>query len=506
MEKYKARLAASARTALGVVLPPLQESPSDTVFFQGEEGQERAEAVSREVERALAEHALTVLADPLLYLYHPENEVISDYLEAQGIDVSVPQAIVDYRSRIRSLTSKGAIGSREGSIAEADPDLLHKRLSWLEQCLSKPSFLAKSITSMEAELRSLKNQRKKRKMLSREGGSPEDKKGDELDLECLRLEEDLRMLKEAQKGNKGRLSTAIAQTHRKIEEERRREERMVLIREAEEQMKVKIEEGNDEELKRTRRLAEIMRDLPQLEPTYRQAMAELRKDNLFPPDFTIPGFREICEPLFGLTQPAHYTRPKGIDYKDVIETLKANPEALLSLMKMGLTGGAPDIIRYSKGDILFADCSAESPLGRRNCVYDEEAESHKETEPGYFGNAVDMARKMKVDLMSPGIYARLLQQTPSQRIEEIGGRGMDLSLPDGLEPPEHGVGEFDRESWSRLKTNENIRKAGRAVYGHRAVDGRGSDLGVFLFQSGAHMHYPLGGWRASLRAFSRAST
>ena len=70
---------------------------------------------------------------------------------------------------------------------------------------------------------------------------------------------------------------------------------------------------------------------------------------------------------------------------------------------MESTGGEPDVIEYYKeaNEIIFYDCSPESPKGRRNVCYDHEAlESRKEHKPK--NSAVDMAVTMGVELCAGG--------------------------------------------------------------------------------------------------------
>lgn len=75
-------------------------------------------------------------------------------------------------------------------------------------------------------------------------------------------------------------------------------------------------------------------------------------------------------------------RHKDLDWTKIEAKLKANPEKLWSLEEMEKTEGEPDVIGYDKktDQYLFADCSAESPKGRRSICYDHEAlEKEKST-------------------------------------------------------------------------------------------------------------------------------
>ncbi|MCV4754804.1 DUF4256 domain-containing protein, partial [Escherichia coli] len=72
-------------------------------------------------------------------------------------------------------------------------------------------------------------------------------------------------------------------------------------------------------------------------------------------------------------------------------------------------GGEPDVIGidHKTGEILFADCSAESPNGRRSLCYDRNAlESRKANKPK--GSAVEMANEMGIKILNEDEY-RMLQ-------------------------------------------------------------------------------------------------
>lgn len=77
-------------------------------------------------------------------------------------------------------------------------------------------------------------------------------------------------------------------------------------------------------------------------------------------------------------------------------------------MKWRLTGGEPDVIGQDKKtrQVIFCDCSAESPGGRRSLCFDREAlDSRKENKPA--GNAIEMAAAMGVELLTEAQYRDL---------------------------------------------------------------------------------------------------
>jgi len=158
----------------------------------------------------------------------------------------------------------------------------------------------------------------------------------------------------------------------------------------------------------------------------------------------------------------HYVRPKGIDFGEVKKALEANPAALWSLSKMEETGGSPDIVAVESNEFVFADCSAESPEGRRNCVYDSAAE--KSARGTFKGNAVDMSEEFGVEMWSPEFY-----------------RQMQTS------------GKFDRNTWSWLKTDAETRSTAVALRGSRDGDH------VLVYQYDARSHRGSGAWRGLLR-------
>ena len=78
-------------------------------------------------------------------------------------------------------------------------------------------------------------------------------------------------------------------------------------------------------------------------------------------------------------------RHKGVQWEKVEARLKSNADKLWSLNEMEYTGGEPDVVAQDKksGEIIFYDCSAESPKGRRSVCYDRRAlDARKEHKPG----------------------------------------------------------------------------------------------------------------------------
>lgn len=158
-------------------------------------------------------------------------------------------------------------------------------------------------------------------------------------------------------------------------------------------------------------------------------------------------------------------RHAGLDWAQVQARLEADAGKLRSLDEMEGTGGEPDVVGRDEktGEVVFCDCSAESPAGRRSVCYDREAlDSRKEHKPQ--NNAIDMAAAMGIELLTEAQY-RALQQ----------------------------LGHFDTKTSSWLKTPPEIRKLGGALFG----DCRYGQ--VFVYHNGAPSYYAARGFRGSLR-------
>ena len=158
-------------------------------------------------------------------------------------------------------------------------------------------------------------------------------------------------------------------------------------------------------------------------------------------------------------------RHQGLEWDKLQAKLVANPEKLWSLWEMENTGGEPDVIAYEKENdsYLFVDCAAESPKGRRSICYDRDAlDARKEFKPE--NNAIDMAAEMGIEILTEEQY-RYLQQ----------------------------LGDFDAKTSSWIKTPEEIRKLGGAIF----ADFRYNQ--VFIYHNGASSYYAARAFRGALR-------
>jgi hypothetical protein len=158
-------------------------------------------------------------------------------------------------------------------------------------------------------------------------------------------------------------------------------------------------------------------------------------------------------------------RHKGISWKDVQARLETDPGKMRSLLQMESTGGEPDVVGNDPktNGLLFMDCSAESPTGRRSLCYDPEAlDARKENKPS--GSAINMAADMGIEILSEEQY-RSLQQ----------------------------LGPFDTKTSSWILTPPDVRKLGGSLFGDHRY-GR-----VFIYHNGAQSYYAARGFRGLLR-------
>ena len=162
---------------------------------------------------------------------------------------------------------------------------------------------------------------------------------------------------------------------------------------------------------------------------------------------------------------AHPQRHPGITWASVQSRLDAAPDALDSLQQMEATGGEPDVIGTgaTNGSVLFCDCAAESPTGRRSLCFDAAAlAARKENKPA--GSAAEVASEMGVQILDEAQYRHL--QT---------------------------LGAFDLKTSSWLATPDAMRALGGALFGDRRY-GR-----VFVYHNGADSYYAARGVRFLLK-------
>jgi hypothetical protein len=158
-------------------------------------------------------------------------------------------------------------------------------------------------------------------------------------------------------------------------------------------------------------------------------------------------------------------RHPRLEWSQVEARLKSHPDKLWSLGEMEKTGGEPDVVSQDQksGEYVFFDCSAETPKGRVSACYDREAlDSRKEHKPKT--SACDLAAAMGVEILSEEQYQALQK-----------------------------LGEFDLKTSSWIKTPDEVRDLGGALFGDNRF-GR-----IFIYCNGAQSYYAARGFRSSLK-------
>ena len=160
-------------------------------------------------------------------------------------------------------------------------------------------------------------------------------------------------------------------------------------------------------------------------------------------------------------------RHKGLDWSQVEAKLQEESSVgkLWSLHEMERTGGEPDVVILKKAteEIVFCDCSPESPAGRRSTCYDQAGlESRKDNRP--LTNAIDMAGEMAIQLLNEEEYNQL-----------------QLLHPDNK--------KLDSKTSSWIMTPDFVRKLGGALFCDYRF-GR-----VFVYHNGAQSYYGARGFR-----------
>jgi hypothetical protein len=161
----------------------------------------------------------------------------------------------------------------------------------------------------------------------------------------------------------------------------------------------------------------------------------------------------------------HTQRHLEIKWVNVLARLEVNPEKIDVLLRMEETGGEPDVIGFDSNLnlFLFADCSAESPVGRRSLCYDQAAlDSRKDNKPK--DSALGLAANMGVELLTEDEYRRL-----------------------------QSLGKFDQKTSSWIKTPSDIRALNGALF----ADFRYGK--TFVYHNGAESYYAARGFRAMLK-------
>jgi len=152
-------------------------------------------------------------------------------------------------------------------------------------------------------------------------------------------------------------------------------------------------------------------------------------------------------------------------WEDVEVKLRKNQKKLEILHEMENSGGEPDVVIFDENsnDIIFVDCAAESPKGRRSYCYDRAAlDARKQHKPE--NSAMDVASQMGIEILDENQYRKL---------QEL--RKLDLKT----------------SSW--IYTPEEIRKLGGALFCDRRYNT------VFTYHNGADSYYAARGFRGMLK-------
>jgi hypothetical protein len=159
-------------------------------------------------------------------------------------------------------------------------------------------------------------------------------------------------------------------------------------------------------------------------------------------------------------------RHPGIAWDDVRKKIEGSRQVLGVLGEMEASGGEPDVVAglgRTPRDLVFCDCSPESPAGRRSTCYDAEArKSRKEHAPK--SSAIEMAVAMGIELLTEAQYRHL--QT---------------------------LGAFDLKTSSWIQTPADVRSRGGALFCDRRYDT------VFVYHNGVQSYYAARGFRGLLR-------
>ena len=153
-------------------------------------------------------------------------------------------------------------------------------------------------------------------------------------------------------------------------------------------------------------------------------------------------------------------RHADLEWEVVLQKISDDATVLGILGKMEGTGGEPDVIGMNDSEkLVFCDCSAESPSGRRSLCYDQEAlEKRKANKPS--GTAQGLAKGIGIQLLTEDMYFRL-----------------------------QSLGDFDLKTSSWLATPDAIREKGGAIFGDKRF-GR-----TFIYHNGADSYYAARGFR-----------
>jgi hypothetical protein len=154
----------------------------------------------------------------------------------------------------------------------------------------------------------------------------------------------------------------------------------------------------------------------------------------------------------------HMHRHEKIQWESIWDALKSNSTYRSMLKTMTESGGEPDVFVY--GDqVIYVDFSTETPPGRRNCCYDEEARLDRKKFPPLF-SAWGQAHEHGLMLVDEKLYLAM------QAVEPL---------------------DLKTSSW--IDTPKEMRKLGGALFGDQRYKR------VFFYHNGADSYYGVRGYR-----------
>ena len=154
----------------------------------------------------------------------------------------------------------------------------------------------------------------------------------------------------------------------------------------------------------------------------------------------------------------HLFRHPNLIWDNVEAFLRKYLNILDVVTKMEETGGEPDLYEFDQ-QLIYVDCSKETPKDRRNLCYDESARLARKKFPPET-SAEGLAQAMGIKIVDEALYIKL------QSFEA-----------------------FDLKTSSWLLTPEDLRSLGGALFGDRRYDR------TFIYHNGADSYYGVRGFR-----------
>lgn len=158
-------------------------------------------------------------------------------------------------------------------------------------------------------------------------------------------------------------------------------------------------------------------------------------------------------------------RHEFISWDQVKEKLINDEKAFKSLHLMEETEGEPDVVVFNDDskDIIYCDCSKESPKGRRSFCYDNKALISRKKFPP-INSALNHAKELGIEILDETMYRKLQEFEP-----------------------------FDLKTSSWVLTPLNIRDNGGAIF----CDNRYKH--IFTYHNGADSYYGSRGYRGFVK-------